>query len=170
MGVSILKERFAMGPHLLISAAVVPGVLALAVFSSMGSGEGATAPMVANSDRIVMAKAGTRRKQKDFPVCGWIGVRVSPMTKPFAVSLGMTELYGAILDRPQPGSPAALAKIEAGDVLTEINGEPLRGWRDFSPIISAMAPGTSVYLNTYRDGQLIMVTVTLGSSRCPRRS
>ena len=28
-------------------------------------------------------------------VCGWIGVRVSPMTRAFADSLGMAEPYGA---------------------------------------------------------------------------
>jgi hypothetical protein len=39
-------------------------------------------------------------------VCGWIGVGVSPMTAAFAESLGMAEPYGAIFDRPEPGSPA----------------------------------------------------------------
>jgi serine protease Do len=72
------------------------------------------------------------------------------MTRPFAESLGMTELYGAIFDRPEANSPAAHEHIEAGDVLTKINGEPLRDARDFQPIISAMAPGTIVYLTTYR--------------------
>jgi serine protease Do len=98
--------------------------------------------------------------------CGWIGVKVSPMTKPFADSLGFTELYGAIFDQPELNGPAAQAKIEAGDVITAINGTPLESWSDFTPTISAMAPGTEVYLTTYRDGQLLDRTVTLGSSKC----
>jgi S1-C subfamily serine protease len=100
-------------------------------------------------------------------VCGWIGVQVSPMTKPFAESLGMTELYGAIFDRPEPNSPAAQAHIEAGDVLTAINGVPLSSSSAFIPTISAMAPDTEVDLTTYRDGQLMERIVTLGSSKCP---
>src|SRR5262245_47510846 len=56
--------------------------------------------------------------------CGWAGVRVAPMTKAFAESLGMAEPYGAIFDRPEPGSPAAAAGIQQGDVLTAINGSP----------------------------------------------
>jgi serine protease Do len=57
--------------------------------------------------------------------CGWIGVSVSPMTAAFAESLGLAQPYGAIFDQPQPGSPAAAAGIEQGDVLTAINGSPL---------------------------------------------
>jgi S1-C subfamily serine protease len=108
--------------------------------------------------------------QKGGRDCGWIGVQVSPMTRPFADSLGMTELYGAIFDRPEAGSPAAHEHIQAGDVLTEINGEPLRRASDFQAKISATAPGTIIYLTTYRDGQLIERKVTLRSGICPRHS
>ena len=115
-----------------------------------------------NAEKIDVA-----HHEVELPVCGWIGVKVSPMTKPFAESLGMTELYGAVFDQPEPNGPAAQAKIEAGDVITAINGTPLKSWSDFAPTISAMAPGTEVYLTTYRDGQLMERTVTLGSSNCP---
>jgi S1-C subfamily serine protease len=99
-------------------------------------------------------------------ICGSIGVQVSPMTTAFADSLSMTAPYGAIFRRPIPGSPAAGAGIEAGDVVTAINGTPLSNWRHFAPIISTMAPGATVYLNTRRSGQLIIVPVTVGSSKC----
>ncbi len=102
--------------------------------------------------------------------CGWIGVHVSPMTRAFAGSLGMTELYGGIFKQPKPGSPAAHAKIEAGDVITAINGATLRNSSDFIPTISAMAPNTVVHFTTYRDGQLIEVKAILGSSACRHQS
>jgi hypothetical protein len=44
--------------------------------------------------------------------------------------------------------------------LTSINGSPFAG------IISAMAPGTSVYLYTWRGGEARQVTVVLGSAQC----
>jgi serine protease Do len=99
-------------------------------------------------------------------VCGWIGVVVSPMTAAFAESLGMAEPYGAIFERPEPGSPAAAAGIEQGDVLTAINGSPLMRASDFAGVISAMAPDTQVYLNTSRDGEARQVTLILGSAPC----
>jgi len=105
-----------------------------------------------------------QQQQNGNNVCGWIGIKVSPMTTPFAESLGMAEPYGAIFERPEPGSPAAAAHIEAGDVLTAINGSPLMRSSDFAGIISAMAPGTSVYLDTWRDRQATQVTVVLGGS------
>jgi S1-C subfamily serine protease len=104
------------------------------------------------------------------PICGWMGVGVRPMTAAFADSLGMTEPYGAIFDRPGPGSPAANAGIEAGDVVTAINGTPLASWRDFATTISMMAPNTTVFLDTWRSGQLIEVRVVLGSSKCPAKA
>ena len=104
--------------------------------------------------------------QKNNDFCGWMGVQVSPMTAAFAESLGMAEPYGAIFDRPEPGSPAATAGIEQGDVLTAINGSPLMRSSDFAGIISMMAPGTSVYLNTSRDGETREVSLMLGSTQC----
>jgi serine protease Do len=100
-------------------------------------------------------------------VCGWIGVRVSPMTPDFASSLGMAEPYGAIFGQPRPGSPAAQAHIAAFDVVTTINGSPLRSWRDFAPTIAAFSPNTTIYLTTWRNRQLIDRRVVLGRTSCP---
>jgi serine protease Do len=91
------------------------------------------------------------------------------MTAAFADSLGMTEIYGAIFRRPARASPAAHARIEAGDVITAINGATLVHPGDFARTISQMAPGTTVRLTTWRNGQLIERKLVLGSSSCPRR-
>jgi serine protease Do len=103
---------------------------------------------------------------KGNDLCGWMGVAVSPMSPAFAQGLGMAEPYGAIFEQPEPGSPAAGAHIEQGDVLTTINGAPLMRSSDFAPIISKMAPGTMVYLGTWRDGEAREVRLTLGSAEC----
>jgi serine protease Do len=136
---------------------VVAAVAALAV---LAGGAALLIGAGARSASVVQAQ------ENGNELCGWIGVKVSPMTAPFAESLGMAEPYGAIFERPEPGSPAAAAHIEAGDVLTAINGSPLMRSSDFAGIISAMAPGTSVYLDTWRDRQATQVTVVLGSAPC----
>jgi C-terminal processing protease CtpA/Prc len=99
--------------------------------------------------------------------CGWIGVQVSPMTRAFADSLGMAEPYGAIFDQPEAGSPAAAAGIQAGDVITAINGSPVMRSGDFAAMIAALAPNTTAYLSTSRDGQTIEVRLMTGSGKCP---
>jgi S1-C subfamily serine protease len=100
-------------------------------------------------------------------VCGWIGVQVSPMTRAFADSLGMAEPYGAIFDQPEAGSPAADGGIQAGDVITAINGSPVMRSSDFAAMIAALAPNTTAYLSTSRDGQTIEVMLMTGSGKCP---
>ncbi|MBV8744486.1 MAG: PDZ domain-containing protein, partial [Xanthobacteraceae bacterium] len=88
------------------------------------------------------------------------------MTRPVADSLGFTELTGAIFDRPEAGSPAARAGIESGDVITAINGSPLTNATDFATTIAMMSPGTVVHFATWRNGQLMELKLTLGSSKC----
>jgi len=90
------------------------------------------------------------------------------MTVPVADSLGMAESYGAIFDRPEIGSPAANAGIEAGDVITAINGTPLMNWHDFATTIAAFSPGTVIHLSTSRNGEPMEINLTLGSGACPR--
>jgi S1-C subfamily serine protease len=117
---------------------------------------------------VLLAGPLAASAQQNAPAaCGWIGVEVRPMTVAFAQSLGMSVPYGAIFDSPKPGGPAAIAKIEAGDVLTAIEGTPLTSSAAFAPMISRRAPGAGVDLTTWRNGQLIMRHMILGSSACP---
>ncbi len=111
---------------------------------------------------FLLAQAG----EDSQDLCGAIGVTVSPITRAFATSLGMGEPYGAIFGEPQPGGPAAAAQIAQGDVLTAINGSPLIHAGDFAGIIARMAPRTTVYLYTWRNGQPRPVQVILGSAPC----
>ena len=68
---------------------------------------------------------------------------------------------------PKLKGPAAAAGIEAGDVVTTINGTPLSKSADFEDVIAQFAPGSFVHLTTLRDGELFDRTITLGYGRCP---
>ena len=155
--------------HILIGAVLVQAATAQAAYSTMAAVNAiADAPqVVAGSGEIILAKNVRRQPDSAALICGSAGIRVRAMTAAFADSLGLTGRYGAIFDRPARGSPAAQANIEAGDVITAINGVPLGNWRDFAPTIAKMAPGTTVYFTTWRNRQLIAVPVVLGSGRCP---
>jgi len=72
-----------------------------------------------------------RHVQQGPLFCGWIGVKVSPMTRALADSLGIVEPYGAIFGQPRPGIPAAKARMEASDVIAVISRRPLMRSRDF---------------------------------------
>ncbi len=66
------------------------------------------------------------------------------------------------MDNPQDGSPAAKAGIEAGDVITAVNGTAIKDSRDLARTIATLAPGTSVKLDVFHKGASKTVTLALG--------
>ena len=73
----------------------------------------------------------------------------------------MKKAEGAMVDEPQSGSPAAKAGIKSGDVITAVNGTPVKDARDLARTIGMMAPDSSVKLDILRDGQSKTMTLTL---------
>jgi regulator of sigma E protease len=58
-----------------------------------------------------------------------------------------------------PGKPAALAGIQAGDSIASLNGRPLQSWQTLLDTIGASA-GRPLHLGIVRHGQPVDVTVT----------
>ena len=59
------------------------------------------------------------------------------------------------------GSPAAKAGIEAGDVITAVNGKTITDARDLARTIGMMAPESTAKLDVLHKGERKTVTVTL---------
>jgi serine protease Do len=128
-----------------------------AIFSPSGGSVGIGFDIPASTAKLVVAEL----KDKGFVTRGWLGVQVQPVTADIADSLGMKQATGAMVDNPQDGSPAAKAGIEAGDVITAVNGTPVKDARDLARTISLMAPGASVKLDVLHKGETRQVAVTL---------
>ena len=88
---------------------------------------------------------------------GWIGV-----TSAIAESLGMTESKGALVAEPKADSPAAKAGIQSRDVITAVNGNPVKDARDLAMQIGGMAPGAAVNVTIWREGAEKSISLTLG--------
>ncbi|WP_291684160.1 Do family serine endopeptidase [Bradyrhizobium sp.] len=129
-----------------------------AIFSPSGGSVGIGFDIPAATAKLVVAQL----KDKGYIKRGWLGVQVQPVTADIANSLGLKQARGAIVDNPQAGSPAAKAGIEAGDVITSVNGTDVKDSRDLARTISVMAPGTSVKLDVLHKSQSRTVTLTLG--------
>jgi serine protease Do len=93
---------------------------------------------------------------------GWIGVQIQQVTPDIAESLGLKNAEGALVAEPQADSPAAKAAIQSGDVITAVDGQPVKNARELARKISSMAPGTSVKLGVWRKGEAKQLTLTLG--------
>ena len=129
-----------------------------AIFSPSGGSVGIGFDIPADTAKMVVAQL-----EKDGRVTrGWLGVQIQPVTAGIADSLGLKKAEGAMVDEPQNDSPAANAGIQTGDVITAVNGTPVKDARDLARTIGTMAPGTSVKLDIVRKGEPRSVSLTVG--------
>jgi serine protease Do len=93
---------------------------------------------------------------------GYMGFYGQDVTPEIAQSLGLQRPQGAIIAQVERDSPAAEAGLQPGDVVLEMNGNPIENYDAFRNAIAALQPGTAVQLLIWRDGKTLEQTVTLG--------
>lgn len=129
-----------------------------AIFSPSGGNVGIAFAIPASVAKDVIEKlkdGGTVER-------GWLGVQIQPVTQDIADSLGLSEASGALVVAPQAGSPGGKAGIKQGDVITAVNGEPVKDPRDLAKRIAAFDPGTTVDVSIWREGKASSLKVELG--------
>jgi serine protease Do len=129
-----------------------------AIYSPSGGSVGIAFSIPASTVKSVIAQL----KDKGSVSRGWIGVQIQPVTAEIAESLGMKKAEGALVAEPQADGPAAKAGIQSGDVITAVNGEPVKDARELARTIGGLAPGNAVKLNVLQKGQDKVVNLTLG--------
>src|SRR5712692_7097276 len=129
-----------------------------AIFSPSGGSVGIAFAIPASTVKSVVAQL----RDKGTVTRGWIGVQIQPVTAEIAESIGLKQAEGALVSDPQANGPAAKAGIEAGDVITAVNGAAVKDARDLARQIGAIAPGTSVKLTVWRKGEEKNLSVSLG--------
>jgi membrane-associated protease RseP (regulator of RpoE activity) len=60
-------------------------------------------------------------------------------------------------------SPAQLAGVRVGDVVTAFDGRPMSNWTQLQNAIGGIRPGSAVTLTVRRDGKLVTLHTTLSS-------
>ena len=95
---------------------------------------------------------------------GYLGVLLQPIDQELQASLGLPQgvTGGALVAKVQKGSPAAKAGMEPGDVITEVNGTPMKIHSEIVNTIGLMKPGTKVDLSVYREGKKRVLSVNVG--------
>lgn len=79
------------------------------------------------------------------------------------VSLADTQGNGAMIVEVEPDSPAAEAGLEAGDVITAIDGTAVAGASEVAAMVQSTPSGTEVTINYIRNDQEQSAEVTLAS-------
>jgi serine protease Do len=94
---------------------------------------------------------------------GWLGVQIQPVNRDIADSLGLADAAGALVVEPQADSPGAKAGIKKGDVITAVEGEPIKDPRDLARRVAEIAPGKKVDVAVWRDGKSQNLSVEIGT-------
>ena len=129
-----------------------------AIFSPSGGSVGIAFAIPASTVNSVVAQL----KDRGSVTRGWIGVQIQPVTAEIADSIGLKKAEGALVADPQANGPAAKAGIEAGDVITAVNGTSVRDARDLARQIGSMAPGATANLSVWRKGAEKSFSIVLG--------
>jgi serine protease Do len=93
---------------------------------------------------------------------GHLGVHLQSLTPELAKAFDLEKPVGALIGNVAPGSPAARAGIEPGDVILEFDSQPVEGADDLRLIVSKTKPDTEVEAVILRNGAKSSLTIRVG--------
>jgi len=97
---------------------------------------------------------------------GWLGIYLQELTPAVAERLGLEPFSGVLVQGVIPGEPAD-GRLEPGDVILSVDGQPTPRVDDLQDAIQYRRPGEIVKLEVLRRGERITVEVRLGERPSP---
>lgn len=95
-------------------------------------------------------------------VRGRIGVSIDQVPKDVAESIGLGDVKGALVRGVEPGSPAAKAGLEPGDIILKFDGRSIDKSVDLPRMVGNTKPGTRTTLSVFRRGAAKELTIVIG--------
>lgn len=94
----------------------------------------------------------------------FLGVQLTELTDDLRTHFGVPEGQGVMVSKVVDGSPAAMAGVQAGDIVTAVDGEQVSGGRSLGRLIRDRDEGETVALEIYRAGRVETLSPTLAAS------
>ena len=95
---------------------------------------------------------------------GQLGVSMYTVTPDIAHSLGLSSAVGALVSQVVEGSPAEKAGIHTGDVITAVNGQPVKSNSELRNSIGLLRVGDKIEIGLLRDGKPLRVTAVIAET------
>lgn len=169
--INILREQYAIESFIQTDAAINPGNSGGALVNMQGglvgintaiasptgaySGYGFAVPSnIVNKVVSDLLEFGTVQR-------GYLGVTIRNVTGTLADEEGLDMTEGVYIDSVLNESAADKAGLQAGDVITEINGNEIDQSSKLQELISLQRPGDEVEITFYRDGRRLNRTAEL---------
>ena len=124
-----------------------------AIISGSGGSQGIGFAIPSNTVRIALESLLKRGRI----IRGYLGIQ----SQPPAANQSNASSQGIIVDSVVPGSPAADAGLQKGDVIEKFNGHEVNSLPRLRSLVSQVEVNKNVDLQLRRDGQLVNVTARI---------
>ncbi|WP_068825439.1 DegQ family serine endoprotease [Pseudomonas sp. BMS12] len=94
---------------------------------------------------------------------GWLGVVIQEVNKDLAESFGLEKPAGALVAQVLESGPAAKGGLQVGDVILNLNDQPIVMSADLPHLVGALKPGSKAVLEVVRDGERKRIKLEIGS-------
>ncbi|MCB1119079.1 MAG: Do family serine endopeptidase [Chlamydiia bacterium] len=147
------------GPLLTLSGEVV-GINTAIATSSMGGGYmGIGFAIPSNIAKNIMEQL----KETGGVKRGYLGVYPQEINGDLASAFELMTTEGVLVSQVEKDSPADQAGLKQGDVIRKIDGKEIKNVQQFRNTIALKAPGSKIQLLIFREGQEVLVPITLGA-------
>jgi len=135
------------------------------IVASTAVGKTVTVKLLRDGKEIErQAKIGEMEEENtaaaESPIRPSLGVAVQNLTPQIARELGLKKGAGVVVTGIEPGSPAAEANIQVGDVIQAVNRKPVRNVDDFVKTVEKAKGGGSLLLLVQRGRNTLFAAVT----------
>jgi serine protease Do len=93
---------------------------------------------------------------------GFLGVMIQNLTPDLAKAFKLDRTTGALVGDVSPGGPADKAGLKSGDVITQLNGQPIEDASQLKLRVAESTPGSNVQFGVNRNGEAKTFDVALG--------
>ena len=129
-----------------------------AIYSRSGGSQGIGFAIPANMVRVVVASAKSGGKTVKRP---WLGADLQVVKPEIAEAMGLKLPNGALVADIEAGSPAARAGLRAGDLIVDVDGQPIEDPNAFDYRFATHPIGGTAQIDVQRAGRPVKVTVAL---------
>ena len=133
------------------------------IFSQSGGSEGIGFAIPSNLVRLYVESAASGRKVER----PWLGVLLEPMTRDIADALGLDRITGAVVSRVSNRGPGAAAGLQAGDVITRVDGFEVADPRAVYYRLTTRGVGNTARIDLLRNRRPVTIDLTLASPPQP---
>jgi serine protease Do len=106
--------------------------------------------------------------EKGKVVRGWLGVALQPLSTELAQTYGLKDTAGALVGSTVPGSPAASAGLQQGDVILSYDKTEVQDYHHLHRLVAESRVGKAVPLEVFRKKQKVTVSVTVAEAPAER--